>query len=463
MFLIGEESFSISLQKYFNKYKWKNADSSDFFQIINEEFQKKNLPFTLEEWRKEWIHTAGLNELEAEYEKNKHELIISQRANLSIHPKLRNQKIKIAFFDSEMNIVSEKLAMVTGAETIVPLNDLKFEGFLLNFGDLAYVKVILDKASFDLFKNNLHKCDHPLTRSMLWFNFYQMVKDARISSYDFMEIFNNYIIFEKNESIISDAFLYAYYSVFWTPLKFKNGLKEKLFETSLKCLIRNNLSSSVKTTLKEYVIAFGSESTTPVLLEWLLGSSKVLNPFHLSIYDEWNIIFKIFECEKISNEDKLAILNVQLGKDHSEQAKQNEISLKAIIADEHAKESYWNSFLNPNNSDSMIVQEARMKGFNNAQKQTLKYTNLYFDVLLSVSRSRDNEFSKTFQNGLFPITDDFVFLEKKLKRLLEQCGKKDLSVEKFLKEKLDEMRRRMDCCECFERKMKALSAMKNSL
>lgn len=456
MFLIGEESFSISLHNYFNKYKWKNADSSDFFKIINEEFQKKNFPFTLEEWRKEWIHTAGLNDLEAEYEKTKHELIIHQRANLKIHPKLRCHKIKIAFFDQEMNIVSEKEVMITGAETILPLNDLKFEGCLLNFGDLAYAKVILDTTSFDLFKNNLHKCDHPLTRSMLWFNFYQMVKDAKISSNNFIEIFNNNIVFELNESILSDAFTYAYYSLFWTPLKFKNELKEKLFETTLKFLTQNeDLSSSIKTTLKEYLITFGSESTAPVLLEWLVGSSKALAPFNLSLYNEWDIIFKLFESEKISSEEKLAILHVQLGKDHSEQAKQHAISLKAIIADENTKQSDWSSFLNPNNPDSRIVQEARMIGFNNERKQMLKYAILYFDVLLNVSRSRDNEFSKTFQNCLFPITDDFGFLEKRLEQLLEQCEEKDMSVEKFLKEKLDEMRRRMNCCERFVKEMES--------
>jgi len=50
------------MSRYFHKYAFKNATLNDFIENLDIEFLKKNLGFTLAEWKDQWICKAGLNE-----------------------------------------------------------------------------------------------------------------------------------------------------------------------------------------------------------------------------------------------------------------------------------------------------------------------------------------------------------------------------------------------------------------
>jgi aminopeptidase N len=62
LLLMGEENFSKGLTSYFKKYGFKNATLEDFIQELQQYFTNQDL--TLQEWRKIWLSTASLNQLE---------------------------------------------------------------------------------------------------------------------------------------------------------------------------------------------------------------------------------------------------------------------------------------------------------------------------------------------------------------------------------------------------------------
>lgn len=51
----------------------------------------------------------------------------------------------------------------------------QFKAVLLNYGDYAFIKVLLDPASLDFFKINLIRISDTLTRTLTWKAFYDMV------------------------------------------------------------------------------------------------------------------------------------------------------------------------------------------------------------------------------------------------------------------------------------------------
>jgi len=63
--------------------------------------------------------------------------------------------------------------------------------------------VLLDDISIEFFKNNLHKIDDVLTRSLIWRSFYDMVRDGKISSEEYIEFFIKVIPLEESDDIIS--------------------------------------------------------------------------------------------------------------------------------------------------------------------------------------------------------------------------------------------------------------------
>lgn len=78
-----------------------------------------------------------------------------------------------------------------------------YQAVLLNYGDWGFIKVLLDDISIEFFKNNLHKINDVLTRTLIWRSFYDMVRDAKISSEEYIEFFMKAFSLEESDDIIS--------------------------------------------------------------------------------------------------------------------------------------------------------------------------------------------------------------------------------------------------------------------
>ncbi len=81
---------------------------------------------------------------------------------------------------------------------------------LLNYEDHTFAKIIIDEASLNFFSSsNLVKISDTLTRTLIWRSFYDMVKDSKISSLRYIDIFQANIANEKSDSIFENHFIYV--------------------------------------------------------------------------------------------------------------------------------------------------------------------------------------------------------------------------------------------------------------
>lgn len=78
-----------------------------------------------------------------------------------------------------------------------------YKAVLLNYGDWGFIKVILDDVSINFFKENLHKIDDVMTRTLIWRAFFDMVRDGKLSSEEYADIFIHAIPKENSEAIVS--------------------------------------------------------------------------------------------------------------------------------------------------------------------------------------------------------------------------------------------------------------------
>lgn len=69
LLLMGEQNFSKGLNSYFNRYAFSNATLSEFMSELQKYFVNQNL--SLDEWRKVWLSTSSLNELEPIWDSSK--------------------------------------------------------------------------------------------------------------------------------------------------------------------------------------------------------------------------------------------------------------------------------------------------------------------------------------------------------------------------------------------------------
>lgn len=99
----------------------------------------------------------------------------------------------------------------------------QYKAVLLNYGDWGFIKVLLDDISIEFFKNNLHKISDVMTRTLVWRAFFDMARDGKLSSEEYIDIFINAIPKETSDDIITCqlGFLVAVYGGF-TPRQFKD-------------------------------------------------------------------------------------------------------------------------------------------------------------------------------------------------------------------------------------------------
>ncbi len=188
---VGLEPFLDGLRQYFKDFAYGNSEFTDLLAAL-----EKSSGRELSGWAKEWLQTAGVNTLAAEFELdadgNYTRLAVRQTAHPD-WPTLRRHRIGIGFYDE----VQGRLVRRTYIETDVEgsLTDVaeavgqqQPDLLLLNDGDLAYAKIRLDERSLVTGVEGLSKLDDSLARALVWGAAWDMTRDAEMSATDYVAL-----------------------------------------------------------------------------------------------------------------------------------------------------------------------------------------------------------------------------------------------------------------------------------
>lgn len=454
--LIGEENFSKSMGLYFNKFAFSNATLHDFISALQENYKPLNpsYPENLDIWQKAWIQTAGLNELVCDWNPKSDEktltLKLKQSAVLPIHPTIRVHKMKIAFFDDKCELIEVKDVVVPPTETfqLEVSTERKPAALLMNYDDEAFIKVRIDSHSTEVFKSNLKNIKQELNRTLIWKAFFDMVRDALLTSIDFIDIVANSIGDEPGDSLLNEIFEYAHSAIRnYTPAKIRGLLNFKMFEITQDLLLRTDLDRKNRVvTLKENLISFAGDHKHRVqIIDWFNGEHKHLNKYPLGINDKWSIIKIVYAQHDITNEQKKTYFERVKQEDPSDFSVHVERTVAHHLLSEKELEDVWKGFLQKG-TESIKLIAASMSGFNRGQKI---YADAFFDVVLDIFRTQPIEYSRVFYTNLFPCGDDLETYLERTKDLLKKVDtSKEAWLTRFLKESEDDLTRRIKAYKC---------------
>ncbi|MCH1929224.1 aminopeptidase N [Shewanella sp. A25] len=182
--LLGDLVFRRGVSNYLKQYSYQNAELDDFINSL-----AKAAGRDLSAWTQEWLYSAGVNTIKAEYRCDGNRIsdfsLIQSPASRDL-PTLREQKVQIALFTKgRTDLRHETTVAVTykGERTEVKslvgerCPDLVYP----NYDDWGFVKVQLDDKSFDTAQHQLNKVTDPLLRSMLWQSLWDSVRDGELS------------------------------------------------------------------------------------------------------------------------------------------------------------------------------------------------------------------------------------------------------------------------------------------
>jgi aminopeptidase N len=205
--LLGADVFRKGVHNYLVKYQFRNATLDDFIGSLGDAAGRD-----LKGWTKEWLYQPGVNTIAANYscKNGKIASFSLDQSAMKQFPTLREQRVQVASFrmDGKALKLDKKVAVTyKGAKTAVPgmvgaaCPDLVYP----NFEDWGFVKVQMDKRSFDTARTSLAGVDDPLLRAMLWQGLWDGVRDAKLPLNEFIDTALNNAPQEKDYTLLGDV------------------------------------------------------------------------------------------------------------------------------------------------------------------------------------------------------------------------------------------------------------------
>ena len=182
-YLLGEEKFRDGVRLYLKTHAYGNAEERDFFGAMT-----AASGVDLGAWTREWLETAGVNTVRADYacaadgKISSFALIQTAPAD---HPTLRRHRTDAALYAAEAGLrweASDSAPVAyEGARTEVPAFVGRPCPLLVypNRGDQDFAKVELDARSLSVVKTGMPMISDPHLRAMLWSTLWEMVRDAK--------------------------------------------------------------------------------------------------------------------------------------------------------------------------------------------------------------------------------------------------------------------------------------------
>lgn len=206
--LLGPEVFRKGVHNYLTRYSWRNAKLEDFIGSLGEAAGRD-----LSGWTRQWLYEAGVNTIAANFSCKGGKIgsfTLQQTAASRALPTLREQRVQVATFKLDGGkLVPLQTVPVTysGASTRVPdlagtaCPDLVYP----NYQDWGFVKVQLDKRSFETARGNLAQVDDALLRTMLWQSLWDGVRDGKLPLNEFIKTALVNAPQEKDYTLLGDV------------------------------------------------------------------------------------------------------------------------------------------------------------------------------------------------------------------------------------------------------------------
>ncbi len=210
--LLGPEVFRKGVHNYLTKYAYQNAKLEDFIGSLSEAAGRD-----LSQWTQQWLYQAGVNTIAANYSCDNGKIAsfaLEQSAPSKELPTLREQRVQVATFqltgeggDGKLSLTRNVPVTYSGASTPVPglvgtpCPDLVYP----NYQDWGFVKVQLDKRSFETARESLANVEDPLLRTMLWQSLWDGVRDAKLPLNEFIQVALANAPKEKDYTLLGDV------------------------------------------------------------------------------------------------------------------------------------------------------------------------------------------------------------------------------------------------------------------
>jgi len=398
---IGRDAFNDGMRLYFRRHAWGNATLADFLRCLEEAGE-----VSLQEWAKLWLQTSSVNTLAASWNASGTQiggLAIEQTASEQ-HAVLRPHSFQIAFgneLEGRLSIDTVD-ASVNGYRTEIPgaagrpVPDLVFP----NHGDHAYAKVELDEQTVDYVRDRLRNIDDELLRQLLWASLWEMVRDQRLTSLEYLAVASRQLPDEADLDILEIVLeRLAIVLRRYVPDSRLAAESHAWFELALDNLARSPAGDAQILWARSAIAAAESRQDVERLVGLADGREKP-GGFELDQEMRWAVAVKATAYELSQAEE---LLREQERLDPSDRGRRAMLQAEAARPTASAKEQAWER-IHGDGYGSFHLTRAAMLGFLWPHQQELlePYVDRFFERVVGVFETRDHPFARAYLLSLYP-------------------------------------------------------------
>jgi aminopeptidase N len=410
---VGRDNFIRGLQKYFAKHAFQNATLADLLQVMEATSGRD-----LKAWSATWLETAGVNTLRPALKVVDGVYagvgIIQEAPTMPVDStELRPHRMAIGLYDLRHGVILRRKSVeldVTGPLTHVPelIGEKEADLVLLNDGDMTYAKIRFDAHSLDTLKKHLGAIGDSLARALCSSATWDMLRDAEISSTDFVDIAliglpgetDITVVSQITEQLATAVDQYSHPSV-------RDELRSRVASTLEKLM---NTAEAGSDHQLQFARAF---ATMAITLEQNQRISSILKgEFAWLTLDadlRWHLICALAERGMVTR----AELNEELKKDQSTLGELSHLHAIAALPTVEDKAKAWAQIASEETSNANRV--ALINGFNGPLHRELieSYVDNYFELVTVMSSRKSLEATTRFTQYAFPI---YITTKKTLDR-----------------------------------------------
>jgi aminopeptidase N len=382
---VGQEAFLEGLRAYFAEHAFGNTELVDLLRALEKPSRRD-----LTGWSGDWLETAGVNTLSADFEVEQGALRsfrVEQTATQD-YPTLRSHRIAVGLYSlsgNQLKRVRRVEADISGAST--PIADLDGEPqpdlLLPNDDDLSYAKVRLDRRSLATVVDHIDKVASPLTRALLWGATWDMCRDAELAASDYLELVLRGVGTESDLTAVRFILIQAQSAANnYAPPGIRSRLLARWQAGVEQLLARAKPGSDHQLALaRSFATAAEDAHAADRLTDWLRGERV---PEGLAIDPEfrWTVVANLARLGRLGDDD----ISAELERDQTITGAQQAAGARAAQPSAAAKANAWRLAVEeeaiPNGTQSAICLGFWQRG----QDELLKpYMPRYFEAAEAIS------------------------------------------------------------------------------
>jgi aminopeptidase N len=400
---VGEEEFLGGIAAYFRRHEWGSTDLSDFLSALEETSGRD-----LHAWAKEWLQTAGVNVLRAEFESQGRagdevfaSFAIAQQAPPE-WPVLRPHRLAVGLYSRDgLGLVRQHrteldvLGMRTEVPDLVglPVPDLT----LINDDDLTYARIRLDPRSLKTVTDGLSSVQDSLARALCWAACWDMVRDAEMPTREFLRLVLGNVRAESDIGMVQRILGQASWAidVYGDPAN-ASAAGAAFASAALEALERADPGSDFQLAWARAFAASARSDDHVGVVRGILDGTRVIEGLDVDTELRWHLVASLAAA---GAPDAADLVNAEMERDPTDQGRRHGASALATRPTSDAKAEAWDR-LTGDPSLTTAMEGALIQGFQQSDQSELlrPYVDGYFDSMPTIWKERSLEFAR----GMYP-------------------------------------------------------------